>query len=328
MIRIGLLGAGYIAQVMADTVNRMNQNGMHQAVLTAVGARDLARAGAFAARNGIPTAYGSYEELAAADDVDLIYVATPHSHHHEHATLCLEHGKHVLCEKAFTVNAHEAEDLIRLAKSKGLLVTEAIWTRYQPMRQIINEVVFSGSIGKPVTLTANLSYPMEFKERIMKPELAGGGLLDVGIYALNFAEMVFGHPDSVQAAGVLSPEGIDLTAGMALTWKDGRMAMLTTGVTAQGDSHGIIYGSEGYAVVDNINNPSRIRVMNRAGETLVDRRCPPQLTGYEYEVLEAAAAIEAGETECASMPHAETLHMMRLMDAIRLQLGVKYPMED
>ena len=177
MIRIGLLGAGYIAQVMADTVNRMNQNGMHQAVLTALGARDLARARAFAARNGIPAAYGSYEELAAAGDVDLIYVATPHSHHHEHATLCLEHGKHVLCEKAFTVNAHEAEDLIRLAKSKGLLVTEAIWTRYQPMRQIINEVVFSGSIGKPATLTANLSYPMEFKERIMKPELAGGGLL-------------------------------------------------------------------------------------------------------------------------------------------------------
>ena len=176
-------------------------------------------------------------------------------------------------------------------------------------------------------LTANLGYEIMGKERIVEPALAGGALLDVGIYPLNFAEMVFGAPDQVHAVGVLSDKGVDFQDSMTLTWKDGKMAVLNAGANCVSDRMGVIYGTRGFAVVENINNPQSITVYDAQYQQVEHHPCPAQLTGYEYEVVEAARCIEAGALECPSMPHQDTVHMMELMDEIRHQMGVRYPFE-
>ena len=327
MLHMAILGAGRIAATMAETINRMNQVGNHAVSLYAVAARDLERAQQFAKTHGVERAYGSYEEMLQDQQVQLVYVATPHSHHYQHVMMCLEHGKHVLCEKAFAANAQQTREMLQRAKDKGVLLTEAIWTRYQPMREIISQVVNSGVIGEPRMLTANLGYEIMGKERIVEPALAGGALMDVGIYPLNFAEMVFGAPDQVHAVGVLSDKGVDLQDSMTLTWKDGKMAVLNAGANCVSDRMGVIYGARGFAVVENINNPQSITVYDAQYRQVEHHPCPAQLTGYEYEVTEAARCIEAGALECPSMPHQDTVHMMELMDEIRHQMGVHYPFE-
>lgn len=326
-MNFGILGAGSIAGTMAQTVRMLAESGCKDITLYAVAARDLPRAQAFAAQYGVQKAFGSYEEMLADPALDLVYIATPHSHHYQHIKLCAAHGKHVLCEKAFTVNARQAEEALRYAEAQGVLVTEAIWTRYQPMRQMIRHVLDEGLIGTPGLITANLCYPVSDRSRIVDPALAGGALLDVGVYTLNFAEMVFGPADEAQASCTKNERGVDMTDQIVLTWKDGRAAHLTAGVTVASDRNGCIYGDRGYLVVENINNPQSISVYDADHRLIRQLSCPAQLTGYEYEVLEAAQCIREGKLECPSMPHRETVHIMELMDRLRAQMGVAYPCE-
>lgn len=327
MIRFAILGAGRIAGQMADTINKMNQAGYHQVCLYAVAARKLERAEAFAKTYEIEKSYGSYEEMLRDENVQLVYVATPHSHHYEHVMMCLKHGKHVLCEKAFAVNSSQAKEMIQCAEDRGLLLTEAIWTRYQPMREVISQAVNSGVIGQPKMLTANLGYEMLGKERIVEPSLAGGALLDVGIYPLNFAEMVFGSGAQIHAVCIKSDKGVDLNDSMTLVWEDGKMAVLNAGANCVSDRLGVIYGTHGFIVVENINNPQSIRIYDQTYQLVEHKDCPKQLTGYEYEVMEAVACIESGATECPSMSHQDTIRMMEVMDEARRQMGVRYPFE-
>ena len=329
-IHLGILGAGGIARVFASTVRGMNEKDLGDVELTVVAARDLSRAEEFARKESVQRAYGSYEEMASDPEVDLIYIATPHSHHYEHAKLCIEHGKHVLCEKAFTVNARQAQDICRRAKEAGVLITEAIWTRYQPMRKLIRDTLESGIVGKPSTLTANLSYSIAMNDRIVNPALAGGALLDVGVYTLNFAEMVFGRAKKVSASCVLTDRGVDRSDSMTLFWEDGRMAVLTAGTTSVSDRYGIIYCENGFIQVENINNPQKLEVYGSGRskpELMKEISCPEQITGYEYEIMEAADAVRIGALECESMPHDETIHIMELMDHIRAQMGIHYEFE-
>ena len=187
-MKIGILGAGNIAGILAKTMAQMSE-----AECYAIAARSLDRAEDFRNKYGFQKAYGSYEEMLQDEQVELVYIATPHSHHYEHMKLCISYGKPILCEKAFTMNSVQAKEIVKLAKEKGIYVAEAIWTRYMPSRQIINEVIGSGILGQVSMLTANLSYDIDSKERIIRPELAGGALLDVGVYTLNFALMQFGN---------------------------------------------------------------------------------------------------------------------------------------
>lgn len=327
-MKMGILGAGQIAGVMAETVRLLNQNGHPEVELYAVAARDLSRAEGFAAAHGVQKAFGSYEEMLQDPALDFVYIATPHSHHYGHIKLCADHGKHILCEKSFTVSARQAADAIRYARGKGVLVTEAIWTRYQPMRRIIQETLESGIIGEPRLITANLGYCTTGSPRIVQPELAGGALLDVGVYALNFAEMVFGRPQSVHGMCTRNENGVDLTDSMTLTWQDGRVANLTAAVNSISDRFGVVYGTKGYLMVENINNPQSLQVYDDKHRLIHRENCPAQLTGYEYEVLEMVDCIQKGMQECPSMPHAETVHMMEQMDHLRAQMGVCYPCED
>lgn len=323
MFKVGIIGAGWIAEKMAEALAPLEDYCVY-----AIASRSIGKATEFAGRWNIPKAYGSYEDIVKDNDVDLVYIATPHSHHFPHAKLALNAGKPVLVEKAFTANAAEAEELIETARSKGLFITEAIWTRYMPLSHKIKEIMESGIIGKPRVITATLCYMMEFKERILRPDLCGGALLDLGVYALNFARMYFGT-DIVRTVSNchMGPTGIDLQECISLSYADGKMANLQAGTLCLNDRQGIINGTEGYIRVDNINCPEVVEVYRNY--ELVERYVKPEemVNGYEYQVIEARRCIEAGLPESPMMPHQETLDIMKQMDGLRKEWGVVYPMD-
>lgn len=319
-MKLGILGAGGIASTMAKTVA-----GMKDVEAYAVAARDLGRAQVFAQKYEVKKAYGSYEEMLADDEVELVYIATPHSHHYLHAKMCLEAGKYVLCEKAFTVNAEQAQKLFDLAKEKKLLITEAIWTRYMPSRKMINDIIESGVIGEVTAVTANLSYTVSHVERIRKPELAGGALLDVGVYPINFASMVLGDKVKDVKATAIFQNGVDILDSIAMVFEGDRMATLQCGAREISDRMGSIFGTRGYMQVQNINNPEKITVFDTEHKEVASYVVPEQISGYEYEVESCMKAIQEGKLECPEMPHAETIRIMKIMDDIRKSWNYEIP---
>ena len=322
-MNVGILGAGRIAVAMAQTLN-----GMEAACAYAVASRDIRRAEEFAEKNHVEKAYGSYAEMLMDDKVDLVYIATPHSHHLEHGKLCISYGKPVLCEKSFTANVKQAKELLAYAKEKNVFITEAIWTRYMPSRKLIADILSSGELGELKGLSANLGYDVVDKERMVKPELAGGALLDVGVYPLNFASMCFGNEiEKITSACVWSPTGVDAQDAMILTYKDGRLATLHAGMLAATEQYGIVYGTKGYMIAYNINNVDRIEIFSSDRKSIRTVEVPKQITGYEYEIRACMRALEAGMLECEEMPHSETLQMMEWMDNIRADWGLRYPFE-
>ncbi len=321
-MKIGIIGAGWIARKIALAVAPLTDIDIY-----AIASRDGAKARAFAHEFHIPMAYEGYEAMVADPKVDLVYVATPHSHHYAHARLALDHGKAVLVEKAFTANAQQAKELIDYAHRRNLFITEAIWTRYMPMSYKIGELLKSGIIGEPRLLTATLCYNMEHKERILRPELCGGALLDVGVYVLNFARMYFGS-DIVKTISNchLGPTQVDMMEAISLSYRDGKMANLQAGALTLNDRQGIISGTEGYIRVDNVNCPECIEVYR--DYQLVERIDKPStmINGYEYEIIECKRCLEAGLIESPLMPHKETIAIMQQMDELRAQWGVTYPL--
>ena len=319
--KVGILGAGHIAEKMATTLQQMSR-----AKCYAVASRSYEKARDFASRHGAEKAYGTYSELVADPDVDLIYVATPHSLHFVHARQCMMGGKAVICEKSFTCNADEATKLFEMSEERGVFITEAIWTRYMPLMQKIKQLVYNGVIGKPHTLSANLGYAISHKERIQRPELGGGALLDIGVYTLNFAAMVFGTDiDRIDTSCTKTDTGVDAQESTTLWYRDGRMAQLYSSIYAKTDRQGIISGEDGHIIVDNINNPSTVRVFDKNYTEVIRNYAPKQITGFEYEIEACADALDRGLTETPIMPHAETLRMMTLMDGLRKRWGVAFP---
>lgn len=322
-MKFAILAPGHIAHSMAMAVSKIDKIECY-----AVASRDYERAAEFAREWGFEKAYGSYEEMVKDPQVELVYVALPHSHHYEHTKLCLEHGKHVLVEKAFTVNAKQARELIQLSEEKGLLLAEAIWTRYMPSRKMIDDILASGVIGNVTSLTANLGYILPHVERMQNPELAGGALLDLGVYPINFALMAFhGTIKEVNATAIMSPKGVDWMNSITLSFEDGKMAVLHSDMLAQTDRQGVISGDKGYLEVQNINNCEEIRVFDLDRKMTACYQVPEQINGYEYEVLSCIRAIEDGRTECEEMPHSEILRVMELLDRVRKQWGMSYPCE-
>ena len=322
-MRVGIVGAGWIAQKAAITLN-----GMTDCEALAIGSRSLEKAAAFAREWGIARAYGSYAEVINDADVDLVYVATPHSHHYDVTRQALLVGKPCLVEKAFMANHRQAEEIIRLARERRVFVAEAIWMRYQPVVRMVRQLIADGRIGTPRLITATLAYLMMQKERIFRPDLCGGALLDVGVYALNFVRM-FCSSSVVTLDGhcVKSDEGMDLTNTMTLVLEDGTVANLQSSAMCVGDNTGVIAGSEANIVIDNINNPQSITIYKR-DRVLVDKiAVPQQITGYEYQFAACRQALQDGLLEPREMPHEETLYIMQLMDDLRAKWGVRYPMD-
>lgn len=322
-MKIGVLGTGNIVRSITATLKKMSDMECY-----AIASRTAERAEQATKEFGYEKAYGAYEELVADPAVELVYIATPHSRHFDDMKLCVEAGKPVLCEKAFTMNSTQAKEIKRLAAEKGVYVAEAIWTRYMPSRQLINETLASGIIGKVCILTANLSYTISGNYRIVAPELAGGALLDVGVYGINFALMHFGEEiERMESSVQMTDTGVDGMESITLHFKDGRMAVLTHGIYGRSDRKGIFYGNQGYMVVENINNPQSISVYDQGDNLVKFIAVPEQISGYEYQFEEAARCITAGKMESESMPLADSITVMEVMDGLRTQWGLVYPQE-
>lgn len=323
-LKMAIMGVGNIASCMAETIRQMEN-----VECCAVGSRSLKKAEAFAGQYGFRRAYGSYEELVKDAEVELVYIATPHSEHFDNAMLCVSHKKPVLCEKAFTANAKQAEKLLAYAKREKVLVTEAIWVRYMPMLETIRRELAQGVIGSPTMLTANLGYLINDVPRLRDPRLAGGALLDVGVYPINFARMIFGDKIArISSACTYTDTGVDEQDSITFFYEDGRVAQLAASMKGLSDRRGTIYGTDGFMVIENINNFESMTVYDAKRRVVKQIQRPDQITGYEYEVEACIRALSQGELECKEMPHQETIRVMELMDHLRKEWGVRFPFEE
>ncbi len=323
ILRVGIIGTGWIAEKAAITLA-----GLTMCEAYAVGSRSQEKADEFARKWDVKKAYGSYAELMADPNVDLVYVGTPHSHHYDVTREALLVGKPCLVEKAFMANRRQAQEIIDLAHERKVFLAEAIWTRYQPVVKMVRELIADGRIGTPRLLTATLGYSMGEKPRIMRADLCGGALLDLGVYALNFVRMFFpADIVSIDSQCVKSTTGMDLTNAITLVLADGMLCNLQSSAACVGDNIGVIAGTDGNLIIDNINNPQTITV-NGPDRTYIETiRVPQQITGYEYQFVACRQALIDGLLEPLEMPHAETLYIMELMDGLRQKWGVRYPMD-
>jgi predicted dehydrogenase len=323
-MRVGIIGTGWIAEKAAITLR-----GLSECEAYAVGSRTLERAEAFTKEWGIAKACGSYAELINDPGVDLVYVGTPHSHHYDVTKEALLAGKPCLVEKAFMANYRQAKEIVDIAREKKVFLAEAIWTRYQPVVKMVRDLIDSGRIGTPRLVTATLGYSMGEKPRIMRPDLCGGALLDLGVYALNFVRMFFpADIVSMESQCVKSKTGMDLTNAISIILADGVLCNLQSSAACVGDNIGVIAGTDGNLIIDNINNPQKITVNTHDREFVEDIHVPHQITGYEYQFLACRQALADGLLEPREMPLEETLYVMQLMDSLRQKWGVRYPMDD
>ena len=321
-IRWGILAPGGIAQAFANAVTADTES--H---IAAVGSRSLNRAQAFAdhynADNSV-RAYGSYEELVQDPDVDAIYVASPHSEHHAHVSLALNHNKPVLVEKAFTQNARQAQELVDLARAKNLLLVEAMWTRFLPHIDIVRQLIELGTLGDIETIIADHGQCMDFppEHRLQNPALAGGALLDMGVYPLSFMHMVLGSPQSVLAQATLTKTGVDETLSAILTWTSAH-GILTTSQKVKTPTTATISGTRArIEIPKRFYGPNEVRLIYTDGTELVAH--PEAAAGLAYEAAEFARLLTAGAIESPLMTHADSVDIMRLMDEMRAQVGVIY----
>ena len=322
--KVGIVGAGWIAAKAAETLR-----GLDGFCAFAIGSRSLEKARAFADKWGVGRAHGSYSEVLDDPEVDLVYVATPHSHHFEITKEAILKGKPCLVEKAFMANKAQAQVIVDLAREKKVFLAEAIWTRYQPALPMVRSIIDAGRIGAPRLVTATLGYSMGEKERIFRPDLCGGALLDLGVYCLNFVRMFCDAPIvSMRSQCVKSDTGMDLSNAISLVLADGILANVQSSASCVGDNVGVIAGTEGNLIIDNVNNPQRITVNGPDRVFVEEIPVPKQITGYEYQFVACRDALAAGLTEPPQMPLDETLYIMELMDGLRKEWDVRYPMDE
>lgn len=322
-IRWGVLGPGSIARKFATGLQSLDD-----AKLVAVGSRSQASADAFADQFGAERRHSSYAALANDPEVDAIYVATPHSFHQEHTELCLRAGKAVLCEKPFAINAKQSAAMIATSRETGVFLMEAMWTRFLPLVIRVQELIAAGAIGELRMLWSDFGFRTNVNPsgRLFDPALGGGGLLDVGIYPVSMAALLFGQPNRIATMADLGSTGIDEQAGMILGYPGERMAILATAVRTTTPMETTIMGSEGSIRIHSPSwAPTKMTVTTRAGAELVE--VPFIGNGYNYEAAEVGRCLRAGMKESPSMPLDETLAIMQTLDAIRAEWGLKYPME-
>lgn len=319
-LRWGILGAGGIAKAQTADMKR------HGFDVVAVAARDLGKARAWADELGVPTAYGSYEELAADPDVDAIYVATVHPAHAEAARIALEGGKHVLVEKPFTMDAAEARSIVDLAASKNLVILEAMWTRWLPHMVRIRQILAEGLLGDVRVVLADHDQNNEHVERMYKPELGGGALLDLGIYPVSFAWDVFGAPDEVIASATLTDAGVDRETAIILRYPSGAHAVLQTQMSGTGPNRAAIVGTEGRIEIDSVwYNVVGFTRYDKAGEVVERFDEKVEGRGMHFQAAELEGIVASGRLEGDILPPSQSVAIMETLDAVRELIGLRYP---
>lgn len=324
-LRWGILATGGIAGAFASDLRTAGRD------LVAVGSRSQESADAFAARFDIPRAHASYEELVADPEVDIVYVSTPHPMHHDNARLALEAGKHVLVEKAFTLNRAEAEDLRRLGAERGLLVMEAMWTRYLPHMIRIREIIASGALGEIRAVSADHTQllPSDPAHRLNALELGGGALLDLGVYPVSFVCDILGAPTSVKAVGRLVETGADAEVATVMTHGGGAVSTTLSSSRAAGPNAASIIGTSARIDIDAVwYSPTTFRVILPDG-TVAEEFSSDEVAGrgMEYQALAAERYVADGTLDSDLLPAAESVAVMGVLDDIRAQIGVHYPRE-
>jgi len=323
-IRWGIIGTGNIAHQFATGLRSVPD-----AELVAVGSRTQASADAFGAEFDVARRHPTYEALAADPDVDAVYISTPHTFHKDNTLLCLRAGKAVLCEKPFAINAHDAAEMIDEARARGLFLMEAMWTRFFPLMAHLRAMLAEGVIGEPRLLTADFGFRMAFDpaHRIFNPALGGGALLDVGIYPLSLASMIFGQPVEISSSVTLGDTGVDEQSGCVLRYAGGELALLSSASRTETPQEAILNGTDGRITIHRRWwKPDRLTLSVHGGaETAID--LPYVGNGYNYEAVAVGECLRAGLLEHPIMPLDETLALMQTMDAIRAQWGLTYPME-
>jgi predicted dehydrogenase len=320
-IRWGIVGPGRIAEsVVGDFAV------VEGARVVAVASRSAERAGVFARRHGIERAHGSYAEVLADPDVDVLYIATPHPQHHSLALAGLRAGKALLVEKTFTATVAGAEEVVDLARTTGRFVMEAMWTRFQPAVVALRDLVADGAIGDVRGVQADLGVRPAFDptDRMFDLALGGGALLDVGVYVVSFAQMVLGTPDTVSVTGSLFDNGADAESGLLLGWADGRSATLSASMRCPLPGTARVHGTEGWIdVLPRFHHPDTI-VLHRTGAEPQTITRPPLGHGYAHELIEVTEGVRAGRGESAVMPLADTLAVQRVLEEALHTLGVRY----
>jgi predicted dehydrogenase len=322
-LRWGILGAGGIAKRVSNDVVKLSDH-----KLQAVGSRDKAKADAFADGYDIPTRHDSYEALCADPDVDLIYVATPHNFHKEHTLLALENGKAVLCEKPFTINGAEAKVLVDAARAKNLFLMEGMWSRCFPAMAKVRELLADGAIGEARLLNADFGFRagVNPESRLFNPALGGGGLMDVGVYPVALAHMVFGEPERITGLANIGSTGVDEEAAMLLGFPGGPLAVLSTAIRLNTPQAATILGTDGRIEIPNPWWCPKAVVLHKGGQA--ERfEFPFEGGGFQFEAAHVADCLRQGLKESPLITLDQSLGVMKTLDTLRDQFGVKYPME-
>jgi predicted dehydrogenase len=323
-VRWGILGAGGIAGLVGPEIAAEPGN-----EVVAVGARDLDRATRLADAVGAPRSYGSYAELVADSDVDVVYITTTPGQHHEHALLALRAGKSVLVEKPFTVNAREAREVVAEARGRRLFCMEGMWMRLNPLIVRAQEIAASGRIGDLLSVHADLSHLFEYDptHRLYDVAAGGGALLDLGVYPATFAWLFFGRPDTVQAIGALAPTGTDASVAMQWGYQDGRFAQISCSARGTNPLTGLVAGTQGWiSIGGRVHRAPFITVHDQSGEEVL--RQTIKAGGFDHEIAEVARCLRTGETESAHVPLDETIAILEVLDDARAQVGVRYPADE
>ncbi|WP_134773715.1 Gfo/Idh/MocA family protein [Ornithinimicrobium flavum] len=324
-VRWGLLAAGSIAGAMARTV-RDTSGGE----VVAVAARDGARAASFAQEHEVPRSYGSYAELLADPDVDIVYVSSTHPFHAEQAMASLEAGKHVLVEKPFALTVSDTERVLETARGRGLFAMEAMWTRCQPLVRELVERVRGGALGDVRSFAAAFTVPFAYDEghRLFDLANGGGALLDIGVYPVTLAHLLLGHPTDVQVLGATVPTGAD--AQVALQWltADGAVAQVLCDSRSHGSSRTVVRGTEGWIEVHGpVNDPEGF-TLHRGADPDEGEHVTADRRGLAHQVEEVHRCLREGLLESPLVPHADTVAIMTILESARRELGVQYPQED
>lgn len=323
-MKVGLLGSGDITA----RVSRAFKNLPDDIEMYAVASRTYANAQKFAEEFGYEKVYETYEELMDDPEVDLIYIGLPHPQHYEYAKKALSRRKPVLCEKPFTINRFQAEEIIKAYEAEGVFLQEALWTRFLPVKQAIDKAIADGMIGEVKMADANMIICNHFIPRMHIPEMGGGALLDLGVYALNFVTMFLGSDiRELKSLGSLFPTGVDETEAFMMQYPEGRIGVCKVSMLTSGPVNGMIYGTEGHIEVSDVMNFERAKVYNQKGEVIVEYALRDDYNGYEYEFLACKRAIEEGRLMCDEMPHEDTLFLMETYDKLRAEWNFVYPCE-
>jgi predicted dehydrogenase len=326
-IQWGILGCGGIANTFATSLQALETGN-----LLAGASRSPGRAQAFADKHGMERVYTDYESLVSNPDINAIYIATTHNFHFENAKLCLNHNKHILCEKPFTVNATQMKELINLAQEKGLFMMEAFWTRFLPAIGKIKELLDEGAIGKVTTVYADFSVNPECDNthRLKNKALAGGALLDLGVYPINMAAIVFGvHPSNIDSSVIMGETGVDYSHSLRFEYPEGRRAFLTSSFVESGPSQATIQGSQGYIQTPPFfHGSTEFTLYPKGGEPQTFKFPCPHEQMFKYEIDHCMKTIAAGKQESDIMPLSETLAVLKIMDDLRSAWGLVYPGEE